>query len=180
MRRLLFALALFLAPPATAQDYRAPPTVSVQRESDGGGVARASMDIAAPPEAVFIVLSDCAHAQRYMPELISCRVLERGPGWELREHRVRGWLLRPVLRNVARVDLEPNHRLSFRRVEGDWTRSDGEWRLTPIDGGRGTHVTYTVAAAVRGGAPDWLTVSRLRALVRRTLVRLRHEAQRAG
>jgi hypothetical protein len=108
-----------------------------------------------------------------MRRLISCRVLERGQGWDVREHRVRGWLLKPVLRNVARVDLEPNRRLAFRRVAGDWTRSDGEWVLTPIDGGRGTRVQYHVVADFDGPLPDGASQSLLVRNVRNTLLDLR-------
>lgn len=179
MRFVLFLAALAFAPAASAQDYEATPHVEVRRDSDGAGQAEASMDVAAPPSAVFALLTDCVAAQRYMRELLSCRVLERGQGWEVREHRVRGWPLRPSLRNVARVEMEPNRRLAFQRIDGDWSRSDGEWRLTPLDGGRGTRVEYVLTAALQGGLPSWLTNSRLRTSVRETLVRLRQEAERA-
>ena len=36
------------------------------------------MDVAAPPQAVWAVLTDCAGAPRVMPKLISCTVLEKG------------------------------------------------------------------------------------------------------
>ncbi|MGE0742669.1 MAG: SRPBCC family protein [Hyphomonadaceae bacterium] len=176
--RLVILLAVLLAAPlAAAQSYGVAPQVIGRRLSDGGE-ARASMDVRAPPEAVWAVLADCPNAQRYMPNLLSCRVIERGDGWEIREHRVRGWLLRPVMRNIARIELEPNRRFVFRRVAGDWTRSDGEWRLTPIDGGRGTHVEYQVSAALDGPLPDALSQSALLNTVRQTLVALRREAER--
>jgi uncharacterized protein YndB with AHSA1/START domain len=138
------------------------------------------MDVRAPPAAVWTLISDCEHAQRLMRELISCRVLEHGRGWEVREHRVRGWPMRPVLRNVARVDLEPNTRLSFRRVAGDWSRSDGEWVLTPIDGGRGTRVQYRLSAVLDAPFPASFTRSVMRKRVRATLAALRREAERGS
>jgi uncharacterized protein YndB with AHSA1/START domain len=176
MRRIVFLAALMLAPCAAAQDYRAAPVVSAHREG-GGGEARASMDVDASPSAVWSVLSDCGKARRFMRNLISCRVLEQGAGWDVREHRSRGWPLRPVMRNVSRITLEPNRRLSFRLVEGDWSRSDGEWTLTPIDGGRGTHVTYRINAAIEGGAPAGISQSLLVNSVRATLAALRREAE---
>jgi hypothetical protein len=33
----------------------------------------------------------------------------------------------------SRVTLEADRRLAFHSIGGDWARSDGEWRLTPID-----------------------------------------------
>ena len=84
------------------------------------------------------------------------------------------------MRNVSRVTLEPDHRLSFHLIEGDWTRSDGEWTLTPIDGGRGTRVTYRINAAVSGGLPAGMSQSLLVNNVRGTLAALRRQAERAA
>ena len=175
---VLLAAALFAAP-AYAQRYNAAPAVIGQREGRDGGEAFASMDVRAPPSAVWAVLVDCPNAPRFMRNLISCRVLERGDGWEVREHRVQGGPFR-VMRNVSRLTFEPDRRLAFHRIEGDWTRSDGEWRLTPIDGGRGTHVEYEISAAMNGGLPLGISQSFLYASVRGTLAALRREAERQG
>lgn len=178
MRLGLLLAAALLAAPAYAQDYTATPVVTGQRLGDDGGAARATMDVRAPPAAVWAVLADCPNAKRYMRRLISCRVLDRGAGWEVREHRVRGGPFRSVLRNVSRIALDPHRRLSFRRIEGDWSRSEGEWRLTPIDGGRGTHVEYEISAAMEGGLPPGLTQGLMYRSVRNTLTALRREAER--
>lgn len=177
MRLIVFLAVLIFAPCAAAQDYRAAPVVSAQRQG-AGGEAHASMDVDAPAAAVWSVLSDCAQARRFMRSLISCRIVERGAGWDVREHRSWGWPLHPVMRNVSRVTLEPDRRLSFHLIEGDWTRSDGEWTLTPIDDGRGTHVTYRINAAVPGGLPTGISQSLLVSNVRGTLAALRREAER--
>jgi uncharacterized protein YndB with AHSA1/START domain len=176
MRSLAFLAALLLAAPAAAQNNRAPPAVSAHRAGDGGE-AQASMDVQAPPAVVWSVLSDCGQARRFMRDLISCRVLDHGQGWDVREHRVHGWILKPVMRNVSRITLEPNHRLAFHRIEGDWTRSEGEWVLTPIDNGRGTHVEYRINAAIAVPIPAALTQARLVARVRSTLADLRRVAE---
>jgi len=178
MRFVFFLAALLVAPVAAAQDYQSAPDVQARRAGDGG-IALASMDVRAPPAAVWSVLSDCAQARRYMARLISCRTLERGEGWEVREHRVRGWPLRPALRNVSRLEFTPDRLLTFAAIEGDWSRSDGEWRLTPIDGGRGTRVEYRLDAVLDGGMPASLTQTALINTVRRTLVALRRESERA-
>lgn len=179
MRRWAFIAALLFAPCAAAQDYRAAPVVSAQRQGPGGE-ARASMDVNAPPATVWSILSDCAQARRFMRSLISCRIVEQGDGWDVREHRSRGWPLHPVMRNVSHVTLDPDRRLTFRLIEGDWTRSDGEWTLTPIDGGRGTHVTYRIDAAIPGGLPAGISQTLLVNNVRGTLSALRRQAEREG
>ena len=176
MRSVLLSLLLIcLAPPALAANANAAnttpaPIVSAHR-SGNGGEAVASVDIHASPARVWSVLSDCANARRFMRDLISCRVLERGHGWEVREHRIRGWLMKPVMRNVLRVSLTPNRRLAFRRISGDWARSQGAWTLTPIENGRGTHVTYRISAAING--PISVPQSSLIRGVRTTLADLR-------
>lgn len=178
MRLVLAFLALMLmSPSALAQDYAAAPVVDARRVGDGGE-ARASMDVDAPPSVVWSILSDCGQARKFMRNLLSCRVLQRGDGWDVREHRSRSWLLMPTLRNVSRITLEPNRRLSFHLIEGDWSRSDGEWTLAPIDGGRGTHVTYRIDAALAGGIPAGISRSALVSSVRSTLAALRREAER--
>lgn len=179
MRAALAFVILLLATPVCAQNYRAAPAVSAQRAGDGGR-ASASMDVHAPPSAVWSILSDCSKARQFMRDLVSCRVLDRGEGWDIREHRVRGFPLGPVMRNVSRITLEPNRRLAFHRIEGDWTRSEGEWRLTPIDDGRGTHVEYQIDAAFRGPIPAGISQARLVSSVRNTLADLRREAERAA
>jgi uncharacterized protein YndB with AHSA1/START domain len=178
MRIAALWLAIVFATPAAAQNYGAAPAVAAQRAGDGGR-ASASMDVRAPPSAVWAILSDCGQARRFMRDLVSCRVLDRGEGWDIREHRVRAFPLGPIMRNVSRITLEPNRRLAFRRLEGDWTRSEGEWRLTTIDDGRGTHVEYQIDAAFRGPIPAGISQSRLVSSVRNTLADLRREAERA-
>ena len=172
---LLTCLVTSLAPPALAANASAANTTSAPivraHRAGNGGEAFASVDIHAPPARVWSVLSDCAHARRFMRDLISCRVLQRGHGWEVREHRIRGWLLKPVMRNVLRVSLTPIRRLAFRRISGDWARSQGAWTLTPIENGRGTHVAYHISAAIDG--PISVPQSRLIAGVRTTLADLR-------
>jgi uncharacterized protein YndB with AHSA1/START domain len=175
MRRILIAFALVsLARPTFAQDYSGAPVVAAHRAGNGGE-AHASVDIHAPPARVWSVLSDCARAHRFMRDLISCRVLHRGSGWEVREHRIHGWLLHPVMRNVLRISLTPNRRLGFHRISGDWARSEGAWTLTPIDNGRGTHVTYNIAAAIDG--PISVPQSTLVRGVRTTLIDLRRVSE---
>lgn len=177
MRLYALIAVLLLATPAAAQNYAAAPQVSGQRNGNAGS-ARASMDVNASPAAVWAILSDCSDAVRFMRDLISCRVLESGPGWDVREHRVHGWILHPVMTNVSRITLEPDRRLAFHRIRGDWSRSDGEWRLTPIDGGRGTHVEYEITAAIDVPVPAGVTQGRMISSVRDTLASLRREAER--
>jgi len=149
--------------PALAAAYQAAPTVAARATSDAAASVESQMDVAAPPKVVWATLVDCANATRFMPKLISCKILQKGPGdrWEVREHVLKGNMLKPKMRNVFRADFSPPHRLAFRRVAGDWKRSEGVWTITPIDGGRGSHVAYHTDVALNGPVP----VSMVRAAV---------------
>ena len=173
MRLTVLLLALAAATPVLAGDFTAKPAVSVRAEGDGGA-ASASVDIAAPPSAVWAALTDCAGYPRYMPGVVSCRIVSRGPGWEVREQKIRGLPLMKPLTNIFRADLTPPSRFSFHRVGGDWKRSEGEWRLTAIPGG--THVTYEIHVAMAGAAPAGLVRSSVASGLPRSLEALRKES----
>ncbi|WP_411288779.1 SRPBCC family protein [Phenylobacterium sp.] len=176
MKTILLAGALSLAAlTAHAQAYDAVP--KVQAEATGGSTASVSalMDVAAPPAVVWATLTDCANATRFMPKLISCKILETGSGWEIREHRLKGGLFKSEMRNVFRADLDPPRRLSFRRVAGDWKRSDGEWRLRPIAGGKATHVTYHTDVAIGGAVPVGMVRSAVAKGMPEAMLALRRE-----
>src|SRR5262249_43924285 len=57
---------------------------------------RAAIKIAAPPEAVFRTLTDCAQALRFVPHLKRCAVLETGSDgrWQNVQQQIDyGWLV---------------------------------------------------------------------------------------
>jgi uncharacterized protein YndB with AHSA1/START domain len=181
VKRLVLSLAAAcsgVAATAQAQAYDALPFVDAEATAGSAASISASMDVGAPPSAVWSALTDCEHAARFMPKLISCRIVEKGPGdaWEIREHRLEGGLFQPVMRNVFRVDFIKDRRLSFHRVGGDWKVSQGVWTLSALDGGKGTHVTYHTDVAVNGPVP----VSWVRAAVAKgmpaSMLALRKEA----
>ncbi|MBP6546925.1 MAG: SRPBCC family protein [Phenylobacterium sp.] len=173
---LVLALSALAAPALAAPAFDAAPTVSAKAEGGSAGVIRAAMDVAAPPAVVWKVLSDCAAAPRYMPKLLSCKTLERDPAgkWDVREHRLEGNAFKPVMRNVFRTTLEPPRRLAFHRTGGDWKRSDGEWRLSPIPGG--THVTYELHVAIDAPVPAGMVRSAVAKGMPASMLALRKEA----
>ena len=178
------AIVLPLASPAaSAGAYDAPAQVSVDVEPGGGAAAvvRASLDIAAPPSTVWSVLFDCAGAPRFTPGLMSCKVLGKGPNWEEREHRLKGPIFHPVITNRFRLDYQTDQRLSFRRTGGDWKRSDGEWRLTPVAGGKATHVSYVLHFAIDAPISSKMLRDGIAKGMPKSLAALRKEAiSRAG
>ena len=151
--RLHLAILASLAAcgPAWAQDYHGAPMVKAEAEKGAKAASvHAAMDIAAPPHVVWATLMDCQHATDFMPKILSCKTLSKDPAgqWEEREQRLKGNILKPVMRNVYRMTFEKDRSLSFHRIEGDFKSSDGGWKITPIDGGKGSHLTYDIHVAV--------------------------------
>jgi uncharacterized protein YndB with AHSA1/START domain len=162
----------------TAPAYDAPPTVQAQATAASAASVSAAMDIAAPPPVVWATLTDCAHATQFMPKLISCKVLQTGPGdrWEIREHILKGGLFKSQMRNVFRADFVPNRSLAFHRVGGDWKTSQGQWTLTALEGGKGTHLDYHIEVAVDGPVPTSMVRSAVMKGMPQSMLALRREA----
>lgn len=116
----------------------------VRDPRDGSRGLRAEFAVAAPISVVWAVLVDCDTAAQHVPGMQSCKVLEQDPAglWDIREHRVKLPWFPLVLRNVVRSDYERLARLRYQKARPDGQRLDGEWRLTPINGGAATHIVY--------------------------------------
>ncbi len=144
------ALLAFLAwgqPEASAQALMTAERLDltpVRDARDGSHGLRAEFDIAAPISIVWAVLADCDTAPQHVPGMKSCKVLEqdRAGLWDIREHRVKLPWFPLVLRNVVRSDYEPLTRLRYQKARPDGQRLDGDWRLTPINGGASTRIVY--------------------------------------
>ena len=146
-------------------------------EAEEAARVSAVVDIAATPQAVWDVMVDCARAPKFVPDLVSCRILERDPNgaWDIREHIIDwAWFL-PNIRNVFRSDYEPPRVLRFKRVDGDMARSEGEWRLEPTNGGAGTRLFYSALLLPKSWIPPSMALSSVRGDVPKILKALRRE-----
>lgn len=89
--------------------------------------------IAAAPGAVFEFLRRAEEFPRYMPNVVSVRVIERGStraitAWEtLLDGAPLNWLEEDTY--------EPPHRLAYRLIEGDIEHLEGEWLIEAAEGG---------------------------------------------
>lgn len=185
--RFLFLLLTVLAAarPALAFDLpareqaaldRGRPYVEVRPDPDGvSGLIRAAIDVDAPPEVVFQVITDCDLAPKMVDSLKSCRILERDPAgrWDVREDISRMTFL-PSVRNVFRSDFDPPRRVVFHRVGGDLKVFEGEWRVEPR--GAGARVFYESRVSAPFRVPGPLARLGLRMEVPRALLALRREA----
>ncbi len=144
---LVLALMVLGQAEASAQAFMPAELIDltpVRDPRDGTRGLRAELDIAAPIAVVWAVLVDCDRAAQHVPGMQSCKVLDQDSAglWDIREHRVKLPWFPLVLRNVVRSDYEPLARLHYQKACPDGQRLDGEWRLTPVNGGAATHIVY--------------------------------------
>lgn len=186
---LLLAVVLAVAPAAGAAELtareqsaldRGRPVVEVRADADGAsGLIRAAIDIAAPPEVVFGVITDCDLAPHMVASLKSCRVLERDPAghWDVRE-QVSKTTFVPSVTNVFRCEYDPPGHVRFHRVGGDLKVFEGEWRIEPH--GAGSRVFYENRASTPFRVPGYLARIALRIQVPQALLALRRESLARG
>ena len=157
--RFAVVLAAFLAPAlATAQSE---PSLRIEHDEARDAMAvHASIDIAASPQIVFGVITDCNRAPKFVPNLESCRILHKDPNgrWEVRETILNITML-PRIRAVSRSEIEPPRRFAFHKVGGDMRISEGAWRLEPIAKGKATRVHYDALFALNYPVPRFLVQS---------------------
>ncbi|HEX3699664.1 MAG TPA: SRPBCC family protein [Phenylobacterium sp.] len=171
------ARALDLPPRAETLLDRGRPYVDVRPDPDGeSGLIQAAIDVAAPAETVFRVITDCELAAKMVDSLKSCRVLERDPAgrWDVREE-VSKMTFVPSVTNVFRSDYDPPAEVRFHRVGGDLRVFEGAWRIEPH--GHGVRVFYENRVSAPFRVPGYLARFALRMEVPRALVALRREAQ---
>lgn len=174
------ANAFELTPKAHAALKRGEAYAEVSPDPDGvAGRVRAVIDIDAPVQHVWRVMTDCAAAKMMISTLTSCRIVEgeQSRGWDVREHITRRNLVFPGMRIVFRSDYEPFSRIRFRLVEGDLKVEQGEWRLQALDGGRRTRVFYDNRLAVDWPVPKALMREALRKDTPKVLMNLRRACE---
>jgi uncharacterized protein YndB with AHSA1/START domain len=140
----------WLAEPGTQQRLaEGQVVVESARESDAAaprGQVRAAVRIAASPEDIWRVMTDCAQAPFYVPGLTRCRRVDTAPdgSWEDIEHEVRFSTLLPPIHYVFHAQYYRPYRMDFHRISGDLKEQTGTWLLTATPDGAATVVEYEV------------------------------------
>jgi uncharacterized protein YndB with AHSA1/START domain len=94
-----------------------------------------SVDVGAPPEAVFHALTDFERLPDWQGAIKSCVVLERYPDGRGREvEYVLDAKVREV-RYVLELDYDKPHRVRSTYVRGDIKDMNAEWVMEPVDDG---------------------------------------------
>ena len=144
-------------------------------------VIKLAVEIAAPPQVIWDVLTACQIAPEYVPNVQSCRklaLLDNGRA-ELFVQVIKPAFFIPSFEHVFRLDYTPYTRIDVHRVSGPIAHMDGSWWLLPQPDGR-TLLVYNLAldpgfpiprffirATLKRDAPRVLSAVRERAEARR-------------
>jgi hypothetical protein len=105
-----------------------------------------AIDVAAPPQAIWDVLTACQIAPEYVPNVQSCRkleVLDNGRA-DLFVQVIKPAFFIPAFEHVFRLDYTPYTRIDVHRVSGPIAHMDGSWWLLPQQDGH-TLLVYNLA-----------------------------------
>ena len=144
-------------------------------------VIKLAVDIAAPPQVIWEILTACQIAPEYVPNVQSCRkleVLDKGRA-ELFVQVIKPVFFIPSFEHVFKLEYTPYTRIDVHRVSGPIAHMDGSWWLLPQKDGH-TLLVYNLAldpgfpiprffvrATLKRDAPRVLSAIRERAEARR-------------
>jgi uncharacterized protein YndB with AHSA1/START domain len=140
-------------------------------------LARGAIDIAAPPERVFAVVTDYDHLAEFVTAMDSSRVVRRdSTGVEVRQVGTAALIVPHKVHMTLRFRAEPPRRLRFEIVAGDFAVYYGEWRFDTA--GEGTRLVHTVTMRPPLFVPMLVVSPSAERLLCRTLAQVRTEAER--
>jgi hypothetical protein len=144
-------------------------------------LVRVAIKVAAPPQAIWDVLTACQIAPEYVPNVVSCRSLEKVDDGqsELFVQTVKPAFFLPSFEHVFRLDYEPYTRIGVHRVSGPLARMDGDWWLLPQ--GDGTILlVYELALDPGLPVPRFFVRATMKRDVPKILTAVRERAERAA
>jgi hypothetical protein len=162
--------------------------VQVYRREQGPGIELAGEgDFAAAPDRVERVLIDYASHPKWVKNLAESQVLSKGPNQLIvyqrldlpllddRDYTLRvGWQKKGealIVHFATDPHAGPPPRHKVVRVG----LHEGEWRLEPIAGGRGTHAVYHFRIDLGGSMPGWMGRGRAAKDVPNLFEAIRHQ-----
>jgi len=141
-------------------------------------VIKLAVDVAAPPRAIWDVLTACQIAPEYVPNVQSCRkleVLDNGRA-DLFVQVIKPAFFIPAFEHVFRLDYTPYTRIDVHRVSGPIAHMDGSWWLLPQQDGH-TLVVYDLALDPGFPIPRFFVRATLKRDLPKVLAAVRERAE---
>ena len=108
------------------------------------------------PCLVWPVMIDYENAPQFIPGLLSSKVIESRPGYDVVEQTVDIFALLPRVTYVLKSEYTVNRQVKFTRIKGDLADMQGCWTLYPHSGGKHTLLTYSIFLDPGFMVPQWL------------------------
>jgi ribosome-associated toxin RatA of RatAB toxin-antitoxin module len=105
-----------------------------QTDKQGGTISiDTAVLVRASPEAIWEVLTACELGPEYVPNVVSCRSIEKVDGGraEFFEQTVKPAFFLPRFEHVFRLDYDPYRRIDVHEVSGPIEYLEGSWWLLP-------------------------------------------------
>jgi len=143
-------------------------------------LVKIAAEVDAPPTAIWNVLTACEIAPEYVPNVVSCRLLEHLDGGraDLFVQTIKPAFFLPTFEHVFRLDYTPFTRIDVQRVSGPIARLEGSWWLLPQDNGR-ILLVYELALDPGFPIPRFLVRATLKRDLPRVMEAVRERAEAA-
>lgn len=116
--------------------------------------AHQSIDVGAPLEVAFRVISDFQRYPEFLNHIRSVQVESAGTGEAVVSFSLN--VIKPVAYTIRAVAHAPD-RLSWTLIRGDnMAENTGEWKLTPLPDGK-THIDYDIVLKLSALVPHAIT-----------------------
>jgi hypothetical protein len=133
-----------------------------------------AVNIAASPEMIWTVMTDCDRSLEIVDKMKSCRITAQGEGWDIREQKLRSGIVTTT--SVFRSDYDFPRTIRISKAGGDMEVQEGVWRLEPVGDGI-TRVSYRAASCPSFPVPSGLLKRAMKKDVPEILRRLRDAAE---
>ena len=173
--RVFTAAVLFVFLQATLAVAEQPPIDLTVVEDKGVYTVVARFLVDEPPSVALTVLTDYEQIPRFMPDVRSSKVRERGTGWAVVEQEAESHLLMfsKRIHLVLLIEEQPDALIFRDRCGQTFARYEGAWRLSSE--GRHTVIIYELTAEPSFDVPGVILKRLLRRDAGRMIVSLQRE-----
>ncbi len=138
-----------------------------------------AIDVAAAPETIWAIMTDCRRTLSIVTQMTLCEVLETAPdgSWDVRRQKIKVGALLPKSTSIFRSDYDRPHHIQISLLGGNMKIQEGEWILTVLENGK-TRVSYRARLRPKFPVPRGLLKRGVRQDVPQILENLRDQSER--
>jgi ribosome-associated toxin RatA of RatAB toxin-antitoxin module len=143
-------------------------------------MAGASREIVvdAAPETVFGVVTDYEAYPQFIDEIVEAEILSRSARGV--DCRFLAEIAKKRFQYTLRLEHTPFERTRWELIEGDFKQNSGGWDFRSLEGGRSTHVRYTVEIDLGMFIPKFVVNTLVGANMPKMLAAVKARAEAAG